>query len=99
MFRSSMLVAAVLLASLAGTSCGGVVVRARLAPPPVIVESYGVAPGPAYIWQPGYQRWDGRGYVWVPGRWAAPPRPRARWEAHHWVQRRGQWVFVEGRWR
>ena len=31
----------------------------RLAPPPVVVEQPVPAPGPAYIWTPGYYRWDG----------------------------------------
>ncbi|MEP7353105.1 MAG: YXWGXW repeat-containing protein [Acidobacteriota bacterium] len=99
MLRSGMLVGAVLFASLLGTSCEGVVVRARIAPPPPIIETYGSAPGPGYVWQQGYQRWDGRGYAWSPGRWVRAPRGRARWEPDHWEQRRGQWVLIRGRWR
>jgi len=82
---------------LVGCAEGGLMVR--VAPPAPIIESYGSAPGPGYVWQPGYQRWDGRGYVWAPGHWERVPRARARWIAPHWQQRRGGWVFVEGRWR
>jgi len=71
----------------------------RVAPPAPIVERRPVAPGPRYVWIAGYHRWDGRAYVWVPGRWELPPRPHARWVAHHWAHRHGGWVLVEGHWR
>ena len=74
-----------------------VVVTVR--PPAAIVETRPVAPGAGYVWVPGYHRWDGRAYVWAPGAWQRPPRPHARWVAHHWVHRHGGWVMVEGRWR
>ena len=35
----------------------------------------------------------------VPGRWERPPRPGARWVAHRWVHRHGEWVLIEGHWR
>jgi hypothetical protein len=59
----------------------------RVAPPPPIVERRPVRPGPAYVWTGGYHRWDGRAYIWVPGRWAVPPR------------RGGVWAWVPGHWR
>jgi hypothetical protein len=71
----------------------------RVAPPAAIVESRGVAPGPGYVWQGGYHRWDGNAYAWNAGRWAAPPRPGARWVDHRWEHRHGGYVFHEGRWR
>jgi hypothetical protein len=58
-----------------------------IAPPPVIVETPVPAPGPGYVWTPGYYRWDGRAYVWVPGGWVVAPFPAARWAPHHWVHR------------
>ncbi|MBZ5557647.1 MAG: hypothetical protein LAO77_10280 [Acidobacteriia bacterium] len=70
-----------------------------VAPPPPIVEARVVAPGPGYIWVAGYHRWDGRAYVWMPGAWARPPRPRARWVPAHWERERRGWYFVEGHWR
>jgi len=70
-----------------------------IAPPRPIYETRIVRPGPRYVWIAGYHRWDGRGYIWVPGRWELPPRPHARWVAHRYVRRGGGWVFVEGRWR
>jgi hypothetical protein len=74
-------------------------VYVRVGPPAPVVEHYGPPPHPGYVWIAGYHRWDGARYVWVPGYYAAPPRPRAVWVPHHWVHRRGGWVLVEGHWR
>lgn len=71
----------------------------KVGPPAAVVETRPVSPGPNYVWVDGYQQWNGNAYVWVPGRWDVPPRPHARWVAHHWVHRHGGWVMVEGRWR
>ena len=71
----------------------------RIAPPPVVVERPVPSPGPAYVWTPGYHRWDGRAYVWVPGSWVLAPWPGAVWVPPHWVRRHGGWVFVDGHWR
>src|ERR1700747_1650272 len=46
-------------------SCAQVIVH--VAPPPVVVERPGPPPRAGYTWVGGYHRWDGRGYVWVPG--------------------------------
>ena len=74
-------------------------VYVRIGPPRPIAERRVMAPGPGYVWVPGYHNWNGNAYVWVPGRWERPPRARARWVQHRWVKRRGGWVFVEGHWR
>ena len=71
----------------------------RVGPPAPIVERRIPPPGPGYVWVSGYHRWDGERYVWAPGSWMMPPRPRAVWVPHHWVRRRGGWVLVEGHWR
>ncbi len=68
-------------------------------PPPVSTAVIGVAPHRGYVWIPGYHRWDGRRYVWVAGRWAAPPRPGGIWVPPRWVPRHGGYVFVPGHWR
>ncbi len=70
-----------------------------VAPPPVVEEHPGRRPHPGWVWIPGYQRWNGRRYVWVRGRWMMPPRPRAVWIAGHWRQTRRGWVWVPGHWR
>ena len=69
------------------------------APPVVRVETQTVAPGPGYIWTPGYWRWSGTGYVWVSGSWARPPRVAAVWVRGHWVHRPRGWVWMPGHWR
>jgi hypothetical protein len=69
------------------------------APPVVRVEAQTVAPGPGYIWTPGYWRWSGAGYVWVSGSWARPPRVSAVWVRGHWMHRARGWVWVPGHWR
>src|SRR5258707_9542429 len=69
-------------------------------PPAPIVETRVVAPGPGYVWVPGYHAWDGRAYIWRPGRWDRWPRPNARWVPAHWVhERRNGWYLIEGHWR
>ena len=71
----------------------------RVGPPAPLVERRAPAPGPGYVWTPGYHRWDGRAYVWMPGAWVRPPHPHAHWVRAHWVHRHGGWVLVEGHWR
>ncbi len=71
----------------------------RIAPPPPVVERPYAAPGRGYTWVPGYQRWDGRRYIWTGGRWALPPRPRAVWVPGRWDRRPGGWYWVGGHWR
>ena len=68
-------------------------------PPVEVVEQYGVAPGPGYIWVRGFYRREGPSYAWVPGHWVVPPRGFRRWEAGRWVHTRRGWYFREGRWR
>ena len=88
---------------LAGAICIGslqaaeVVVNVR--PPALIVERRPLAPSRNHVWIAGYHRWDGRAYIWEPGRWDLPPRPHAVWVAPRWQHRRDGWLFVEGRWR
>jgi len=50
----------------AGGPRGEVVVTE--APPPIQTEVIVEAPGPGYIWVPGYWAWQGR-WVWVRGSW------------------------------
>ena len=81
------------------TSDAATRVYVRVGPPATVVQVRPVSPGPRYVWVEGYQRWDGRAYVWVPGRWAVPPRVRAVWVPGRWVHEHRGWFFVEGHWR
>ena len=39
------------------------------------------------------------GQVWVPGRWALPPKPHAVWKAGHWAKSPSGWQWKAGHWR
>lgn len=97
MLRKSLITSALGLMLAIGAANAQVYVG--IAPPRPLVEHRVVAPGPGYVWTPGYHRWDGRAYVWTPGAWVLPPHPHAHWVAHRWEHRRGGWVLVEGHWR
>ena len=97
--KTKKIVTSVIFAGLLSAGAAPAEIVVRIAPPRPIVERRLVAPSRSHVWVNGYQRWDGRAYAWAPGRWELPPRPRTRWVPHHWVKRRGEWVFVEGRWR
>jgi len=90
-------------ALLGAAMCAGLAQAAevvvQVAPPRAIVEHRAVRPSHDHVWIGGYHRWDGRAYVWEPGRWEVPPRPHAVWVAPRWTHRHDGYVFVEGRWR
>src|SRR5215467_11807993 len=91
-------VALVLLIAELQLGFGQTVVRVA-PPPPVRVGVVGRPPHPGFVWIEGYQRWDGRRYVWVSGRWVRPPRPGAVWVSPAWTRRGSGWVFRSGYWR
>lgn len=70
-----------------------------VAPPPLRREVVPVAPGPRYVWEPGYYRWHHHRYYWVPGRYVVPPGPRVIWVPGHWVPRGSGYVWVAGYWK
>ncbi len=85
----------------AGTAANAQIVVRIGPPPPRPVEVVPVPPTehPGWAWHPGYHRWDGERYVWVPGYYAEPPHPHARWVEGHWAHRHGGYVWIEGHWR
>jgi hypothetical protein len=98
------LFAASLMVVMIGAVCADASTRRRVyvhvAPPPPLVETMLVAPGPGLVWIPGYYTWNGAGYAWVPGRWLPPPRPHAVWVPGRWVHdKKLGWFFIEGHWR
>jgi hypothetical protein len=70
----------------------------HIAPPAPIVENPGPPPEEGFVWINGYYRWDGDHYTWVTGHWMQAPHSGAHWVAHHWEERDGNWVLVEGHW-
>ena len=67
------------------------------APPPLRREVVVAAPGPGFLWVPGYWSWHGR-WVWVGGSWVVGPHPHARWHAGHWQRHGHTYVWVGGHW-
>src|SRR5580765_1811689 len=97
MFRKAFLTGIVAGLLPLGAFAADVVVR--IAPPRALHERRVPPPGAGYVWTPGYHRWDGRAYGWVPGTWVRPPHRRSHWVAPQWRRRGHEWVFVEGHWR
>lgn len=87
----------------AGLSLAGAATAQRVyvavAPPPVVEETRPVAPGRGYVWVGGYHTWNGRAYVWSPGRWALAPRPGVAWVPGHWGHNGHGYFWVAGHWR
>ncbi len=89
---ATLALAAVSLLGLA--ACAPETLHVRVGPPAPIVEARVIPPGRAYVWVPGYYRWDGRTYVWVAGRWELPPARCHAWVPGHWAQHRRGWYWV-----
>lgn len=95
--RKQLLTAA--LAAIFATSVAGAQVYVHIGPPPPRHEVIPHRPHPGWVWQGGYNRWDGHAYVWVPGTWVEPPHPHAYWVRGHWRNTPHGYVWVEGHWR
>jgi hypothetical protein len=74
------------------------VVPATVAPPPTPVEVIPFAPGPTYVWAPGYYAWNGH-WVWVGGHYVVRPRPGVVWVGGHWARHGHGYVWIGGAWR
>ncbi|ADV84569.1 putative lipoprotein [Terriglobus saanensis SP1PR4] len=71
---------------------------AAQAPPPLPVYEQPDAPGPNYLWTPGYWSYGGGGYYWVPGAWVAAPYEGALWTPGWWGYYGNQYRFHHGYW-
>ncbi len=78
-------------------SVGGHAHTPSSAPPPIRVESPGVARG-GYVWIRGNWQWSNGQYEWVPGHWE---RQKAgyQWFDGQWQAQGNGWVWVQGEWR
>ncbi|WP_198972565.1 hypothetical protein [Xylophilus sp. ASV27] len=72
-------------------------VVAAWAPPPMRVEVPPPQPWPDAYWIGGYWAWQ-RDWVWVPARWARPPRPEYAWVQPYYEHRANRVVFINGFW-
>ena len=97
--KRQLLAAAFVMAATLFTGCAGAVVVRYGPPPPPRYGVVGVAPGPGFVWTEGFYDWRGGAYMWVPGRWMRPPRPRAVWVPGAWMQGRHGYAFHRGYWR
>ena len=68
------------------------------APPAAPPQTMLAAPGPGYVWIPGYWSWSGN-WRWVGGRWVIPPYPQSTWVSGYWVHRPQGYVWIRGYWR
>jgi hypothetical protein len=79
-------------------SFGAVSISVGIAPPPLPVYSQPMAPGPDYIWTPGYWAYGPAGYFWVPGTWVLAPEPGLLWTPGYWAFLNGSYVWNAGYW-
>lgn len=85
-------------ALLALSLSAGAQVYVHVGPPPPVREVVPPPPHAGLVWQPGYHRWDGARYVWVPGTYVEAPRGHARWIPGHWRNSPRGYIWVEGHW-
>ena len=93
-----------LIAGLIGTAAAAPTlaeaqVYVRVGPPRPLYERRPAPPVAGYAWRAGYHRWDGSRYIWTPGAYVAPPRPRAYWVQGRWVPGPRGYYWREGYWR
>jgi hypothetical protein len=68
------------------------------APPPLPEYDQPAAPGPGYLWTPGYWAWGPYGYYWVPGAWVEAPYYGALWTPPYWGWYGSRYRFHPGYW-
>lgn len=73
-------------------------VSVRIGPPPLRVYEQPMAPGPGYLWMPGYWAYGPDGYYWVPGAWVVPPEPGLLWTPGYWGWEDGYYRWHRGYW-
>lgn len=90
--------APLLVASGSAAAQVSVGISVHLGPPPLPVYPQPFAPGPGYIWTPGYWAWGPNGYYWVPGTWVLAPRVGFLWTPGYWAWRGGLYWWHAGYW-
>jgi hypothetical protein len=94
------LVAALMLFALPSASTAQVSVglSVHIGPPPLpVLAVQPIAPGPGYIWTPGYWAYGPDGYYWVPGTWVLAPVGML-WTPGYWGWGDGAYVWHRGYW-
>jgi hypothetical protein len=67
-------------------------------PPAIPYYAQPPAPGPNWIWQPGYWAWGPYGYYWVPGTWVVAPAVGLYWTPGYWAFTGGVYAWDPGYW-
>ena len=67
-------------------------------PPPLPDYDQPEAPGPDYIWAPGYWNYANTGYYWVPGAWVMAPYTGALWTPGYWGYYNDRYAWHRGYW-
>src|SRR5215472_16988803 len=98
-FKSNGMIAACLAATTVSQANAMFVKTPPPSPPPRADVAIHRAPRHGLVWTPGYYRWRGSRYHWVPGMWVVPPHPGAIWIAPTWRYGHGGYTFVAGRWQ
>jgi hypothetical protein len=76
----------------------GIGISVHIGPPALPVYEQPIAPGPGYLWTPGYWAWDDDGgYYWVPGTWVVAPVGML-WTPGYWGWNNGLYVWNAGYW-
>ncbi|HPO19624.1 MAG TPA: YXWGXW repeat-containing protein, partial [Rubrivivax sp.] len=76
----------------------GVDAEVQIAPPPLPLYVQPLAPGPGYLWTPGYWGWSAGGYYWIPGTWVLPPTVGLLWTPGWWGWAGGGYRWHAGYW-
>jgi hypothetical protein len=70
----------------------------REAPPPVLVERRPPPVSTTQIWIDGYWNWDNHRYIWVGGRYEAPPQADVIWVAPRYDHDPQGYRYTPGAW-
>lgn len=84
------------------SSCGGGIYYAGVSvgpPAPIVEAPYGYAPGPGYVWTPGYYGWVGGNWAWTHGQWRRRPHPIDRWIPPTYVRYGNGYRYHPGGWQ
>lgn len=74
-------------------------IRVRIAPPQLRVETQPEPEWGGAVWQPGHWRWNGRSWYWRRGRWLQPRGDGYYYSQARWIEQGGRWVYYSGGWR
>jgi len=81
-----------------GSAQASVGIAVSFGPPPLPYYPQPYAPGPGYIWTPGYWAYGPYGYYWVPGTWVLAPAIGLLWTPGWWGWDSGFYRWHHGYW-